>query len=245
MKNSIKTTALALVAMFAFSTAANAQFGLGKLKGLVSGKKQNSLNEQQYEQAKKAYESRMAAEEAAQKELEELKNKQYEVNDWKTGGKVQTKNPFPDRAPVTKSFIYRSEENFRDKEMKKNIVQQFMENEEFDNKKRFDGFIMTDRKIVNIVFASPDWGIQRDKWGEIVSRNLYIMVVSEITSGLTVCEKYVVIAPYTGAGKYSDTFKFQVAGESAYGSFAKVQYFQWLVTDWEHDPNADPLAEFK
>ncbi|MBQ6964040.1 MAG: hypothetical protein IJP79_10095 [Paludibacteraceae bacterium] len=242
MKQTFKISVMAIAAMFTLSTAADAQFGLGGLKGMIGGKKQNSLMEEQQKRAKADYEARMAQENAAQAELEELKNKQYEVNNWKTGQKVQSKNPFPDRAPIGKAYIYRLEENFRDNEMKKNIIQQFMENEKFDNKKRFDGFIMKDRKVVSILFASPDWSIQRDKWGEIISRNLSLMVVSEIASGLTVCEKCVVIDPYTGGGKYSDTFKFEVAGEkSAYDSFAKVQYFQWLVTDWEHDPNADPL----
>ena len=83
MKNSIKTTALALVAMFAFSTAANAQFGklLKKAKSAVMG---TSSQDAYWEQQKKIDEMRNAQEKKNEEELaEKLKQvgtKPYDAN---------------------------------------------------------------------------------------------------------------------------------------------------------------------
>lgn len=234
MKHFMKVSLMALVAMFAFNTVADAQLGglLKKAKQAV-GVKSKDPSQEYYD---------MLAKEKAEKEATEnaAKSKMYEMNNWIAGNKVQASNVFaPITTPISKAKIYEWEGNFRDKAMKKNIIEQFVDDEAFKNKKRTDG-MMKDRKVVEIVFKDQDWHIIRNNASVITGRNLEIYVISEIAIGFTICEKYNVYSKYTGSGAYSDTFEFDLTIFP--GKFGSRDWCQWMVTDWEHKADANPLA---
>ena len=128
--------------------------------------------------------------------------------------------------------------------MKKNIIEQFLDDEKFNNKKREAGSLMKDRKVVAILFMDADWKIDRDKWDAITGRYAGINVVSELALGFTIVEEYNVSSKYQGAGAYSDTFQFDLRyfpGKTE--SYRHTVYRQFMLKDWEHDPNADPLKD--
>ena len=236
MKQTIKTTVMVLVAMFAFSTVADAQFG--KLKSLVGGK---SKKEKQDEKMKEMQQQMQADYKAKQKadndayisKLKAEKEKVWDLYSWKEGKVVQGHNHFyGDTEPISKTKLYSWEENFRDKEMKKKIAEAFMDYEKFENRKRNEKFFYKDRKVVAVMFNRTDWKILRDKWDAITGREMYIKVVSELTDGFTMADTYKVSSPYTGSGNYSENFEFELDTK-----------YRWMITDWEHNPNADPLAD--
>ena len=141
--------------------------------------------------------------------------------------------------------IFEKEANFQDKEMKQKIREAFMSDENFNNRKRTAEDIMKDRKVVALLFMAGNWQIKRDKWENIESRLIGLRVISELTNGLTVAEKYLVNNKYEGGGSYSTTFNIKIDEE--YWKAANKPGF-WvterrLVTDWEHKEDADPLKD--
>lgn len=236
MKQSIKTTLMAIVALFAFSTVADAQFGLLKAAKKVVGKKKDP-SQAYYDQLAKEKEAKEAKE-------NEAKAKMWPVNNWITGTVVEVSNLWYENNPLSKKTILDEEQNWRDKAMKKNIIEQFLDDEKFNNKKREAGSLMKDRKVVAILFMDADWKIDRDKWDAITGRYAGINVVSELALGFTIVEEYNVSSKYQGAGAYSDTFQFDLRyfpGKTE--SYRHTVYRQFMLKDWEHDPNADPLKD--
>ena len=223
MKRTIKVSMMALVAMFAFSTVANAQFG-GLLKG-----------------ASKAVGSGLI------KGKKKTKSENVEVMNWKAGQMVTVENPFNAEAKPWKSeWIYDKEKNFQDKEMKKKLVELYLDDEKFNNRKRAADDITKDRKIVEILFVDDSWKFNRDNLGDILSRYLNFLVVSELTNGFTIVDECYVVNKYTGGGNYDTNFKFSldVMAYTNFGTYIKYDK-RYLVTDWQHKDDADPMAQYK
>ena len=234
MKHSIKVAALALVAMFAFSTVADAQLGnlLNKAKKAVTGQSQSQQIDQKQMQAD--YQAKQQAEVDAYKaKMTAEREKLWDLYSWKEGQVVQGHNHFyGDTEPISKDKLYSWEENFRDKEMKKKIVEAFMDYEKFENRKRNEKYFYKDRKVVAVMFSRADWKILHDAWDNITGREMNIKVVSELTDGFTMADTYKVSSSYTGSGNYSENFEFELDTK-----------YRWMITDWEHKDNADPLAD--
>ena len=246
MKHLMKVSLMALVAMFAFNTTADAQFGglLKKAKAAVGGKSSADSymeREKQLDEVRKQRAEKAAAETAAHNEA----NKQVQIKNWKTGGIDTVDNPFTKdgkvAAPITSATYYKYEKNFSDKAMKKKIIEAFLDDEKFNNRKRESGDLLKDRKVVEVVFLNDGWKINRNNLDDIVSRTIEISVISETTNGYTVCDDYYVNNTYTGGGTYEDSFKFKMH-ETYKGAYGKDGEHRWFVTDWEHKDNADPLA---
>ena len=224
MKHLMKVTLMALVAMFAFSTVADAQLGgLLKSSGLLKSKKQKQ------KEAIDKYNAEVDARNQAEKKA--AQEKVYEVNDWKTGGKISTTRIFG-CDPVKKNQVYMREANWRDKAMKKKIIEQFVSDVQFDNRKLADDNRLKNRKIVEVVFEETDWRIiyTSESKINIEYRLVPFTVVAELSNGMTICERWVCWNDYQGGGNYSESFTF------------KDKQLRELIMDWEHNPNADPLA---
>ena len=82
------------------------------------------------------------------------------------------------------------------------------------------------------MFSRADWKILHDAWDNITGREMNIKVVSELTDGFTMADTYKVSSSYTGSGNYSENFEFELDTK-----------YRWMITDWEHKDNADPLAD--
>ena len=223
MKRTMKVSVMALVAMFAFSTAADAQFG-GLLKG-----------------ASKAVGSGLI------KGKKKTKAENVEAMNWKAGQVVTVQNPFsPEAKPWKSEWIFDKEMNFQDKEMKKKLVELYLDDEKFNNRKRAADDILKDRKIVEILFVDDSWKFNRDNLGDILSRYLNFLVVSELTNGFTIVDECYVVNKYTGGGTYDTNYKFSldVMAYTNFGTYIKYDK-RYLVTDWQHKDDADPMAQFK
>ena len=231
MKHLMKVSLMALDAMFAFNTTADAQLGglLKKAKSAVGGgKKQEPSAVQQAMNTVANYEEKKSAGEPMQ------------IKSWKTGEMMTVYKTELYQGGSTTSAVYADEKNFRDKAMKKNIIEQLLDDEKFNNKKRSAEDEMKDRKIVAVVFTDNDWQVHRNNVGAITQRFMYLEVVSELTSGAVVKETYYVGSNYGGAGSYSETLNFNVF---EYKSGYNKYYKRWYVKDWEHKEGADPLAD--
>ena len=160
--------------------------------------------------------------------------KLWDLYSWKEGKVVQGHNHFYGYTePISKSKLFSWEENFRDKEMKKKIVEAFLDYEKFENRKRSEKYFYKDRKVVAILFTNSDWKILRNSLDDITGRQMYIKAVSELTDGFTMADTYKVYTPYTGAGNYSENFDFEIDDWK----------YKWMITDWEHKEDADPLKD--
>ena len=236
MKKTVKVLFMAFVAMFAYNTVAEAQIGglLKKAKSAVSGKSDADKAKDTQKQLQSDYQAKQKSQVDAYKEkMTALREKLWDLYSWKEGKVVQGHNHFyGDTEPISKSKLYSWEENFRDKEMKKKIVEAFVDNEKFENRKRNEKYFYKDRKVVAVMFSSADWKILRDRWDAITGRQMYIKVVSELSDGFTMADTYKVYTPYTGAGKYSENFEFELDTK-----------YRWMITDWEHKDDADPLKD--
>lgn len=237
MKHSISILLVALVATFAFSTEADAQFGLGRV---VSKAVSKATNKQ-----KKTKEQLGLTEENGQvlfngKPVDQT-YKEVTVKNWQTGEMETITNPFlrgngqPEK-PITSQEIYKEEKNFQDKEMKTKIIEAFMEDEQFNDRKRAADDVLKGRKVVDIIFQFTGWMINRDKWDNIESRWIRVYVISELTNGFTCAEQCTVTNKYEGGGSYSNAFIFKVIED--YWKAANKPGFRLvdrrLVTDWEH-----------
>ena len=237
MKHLMKVSLMALVAMFAFNTTADAQLGglLKKAKAAVRGKSDadKAKDVQKQLQAEKA-EKDKANLNSYQAKMKALSEKLWDLYSWKEGKVVQGHNHFyGDTEPISKTKLYSWEENFRDKEMKKKIVEAFLDYEKFENRKRSEKYFYKDRKVVSVLFHNVDWKILRNGLDIITGRQMFIYVVAELSDGFTMVDEYKVYTPYTGAGAYSENFEFEMVGFKA----------AWMLTDWEHKADADPLKD--
>ena len=236
MKHLMKVSLMALVAMFAFNTTADAQLGglLKKAKQAVGGQSKE-----------KAYDPREAR---AAKEAAEIaaRTGQVELKNWKTGEIGKVENTFVWRGEPaqikTSEMIYYNEKNFSDKASKKKIIELFLDDEKFNNRKRAADDILKDRKIVAVLFKADSWTINRDNIDNITSRMIEMQVVSELTNGFTICDEWVVGNDYAGGGNYADAMRFtlKITTKGAYG---KNGEYRWYLKDWEHKADADPLKD--
>lgn len=218
MKQSIKISVMALVAMFAFSTVADAQFGLG---GLVKS-------------AKKALKKEKKTIEETEKRAESAPKKTSkgtcEVRNWETGEMMTIEKPYASMEVKTAEEILGWEKNFRDKEGKQQIVEYVLDTEKFENKTRKATNLDKDRKLVQVIFRSDDWQLYYDAWGDVNGRSMWICKIFELTNKATKWETIELKQNY-GGGKYSDFSNIMGSGDNGY------------VKDWEHNPDADPLKD--
>lgn len=232
MKHLMKVSLMALVAMFAFSTAADAQLGglLKKAKAAVTGNSsKNAYYEQQekYEKLAKEQEAKNAAEAAAKAESVMM----VEVKNWKTGKMETVQNPYQkSNPPYTADMIYKDEKNWQDVDSKKQIIQSILSDDKFENRKRAADDIEKDRKLVAVIFACNDWAVRYYTDGTINKREVELYTVFELSNGLTRAQLCYYSQKYTGGGEYSKALTFRPGGIN-------------LVKDWEHKDNADPLAD--
>ena len=239
MKHLMKVSLMALVAMFAFSNPADAQFGkLLKKAKQAAGLEKSSSMDQRMEALKKEEEAEKAKKAAME---DSLRNAKFEVLNWKTGQKESVKDPFLRTGVGVKTTkdIYSYEANFTDKESKQKVAQAFIDWDKFTNRKREDNEILKDRKVVAVLFCYQDWKLYKDTWGNIKSRFQDIFVISELTNGLTIYERFAVENTNTGGGTYSNSYDFTLIKDG----FGLKNQFRDLVSDWKHKDNADPLAD--
>ena len=241
MKKTFKVSVMAIVAMFAFTTVADAQFGLGKLKNLTKKKEKKSSWQEQMEAEKAKKDAEWEAE----------VKKEYTVKNWKTGEMMTVANLFPTNKPVS-AEVASAGYDFDDKENKQGIVKQLLTFLD-SNKSKLQylkdlnlGESFVGRKVVAVIFRDKDWIVDLNALGVPVRRRVFLNVISELGSGLTVAEDYEVWNAYQGNGKYSGLYEFGITrkhGSSDY--YKRTIANQWMITDWVHNPDADPMAEFK
>lgn len=164
-----------------------------------------------------------------------LRSDQSFVRNWKTGEMEIVDNPF--EKCYTTEEIYKYSKTLTNMTLKKHIVTDIVYDERDKNINRPATNPLKDRKIAAIIFQGAGWA---GKMGE--DRYIRFYVIYELTNGLTLMTDLRAWMEYLGDGKYSDVYTYQV-GRS--GSVESGLYEPGLVKDWEHDPNADPLAEFK
>ena len=209
---------MALVAMFAFSTAADAQFGLLKAAKKAVSKKEKVT---------------VVNPTTGETETKTLKSAEVQVRNWKTGEMVVVENPYqkdPDNKPFTADQLWNKEKNWQDVDSKKQIIQSILSDEKFNNRKRAADDIEKDRKLVAVIFACNDWTVQYYNDGTINKREVELYTVHELSNGLTRAQLCYYSQKYTGGGEYSKALTLREGGID-------------LVKDWEHKDDADPLAD--
>lgn len=203
---------MAAVAMFVFSSAANAQLGKLLRKGANT--------------AASAATTAAASSNKSDKSASAQGGQMVELLNWKTGQKEQFVNLFSSN-PITAEKLYQDEKNFHDKELKAKIIEQFMDDEKFNNRKRSADDPMKDRKVVEILFGCERAGVVAEQYREI---EMY--VISELTNGATIAQYYAARDKYVGWGEYEGNF--------APFWLNKLRPWHYMIIDWKHDENAKP-----
>lgn len=246
MKHSIKISVMALIAMFAFNEVASAQFGIGRaLAGAAKKKQQQNAISAYTTGPTSKYDNSGKTVRDGQVYFNgqpvDMTYKEVTVKNWKTGEMETVENicvrgDGRPEEPKTSQDIYKDEVNFQDKEMKTKIVDAFMEEEKFNDRKRAADDMLKGRKVVDVLFKYRDWQIQRDKYENITDRYMFVYVISELTNGYTIVEDYKVTSRYEGGGSYSNSFLFKFYEDywKAYGRPGHSVPYRWMVTDWEH-----------
>ena len=202
--------------MFACSTVADAQSLLGMGKKLFKKKEKVEVTDQK----------------TGETTVKKTDKGVCEVKNWKTGEMMQTEKLYASMKVLTANEIWGWEENFRDKEGKKEIIEFLLDKEKFENRKRAAEHRYKDRKLVQCIFRNNDWNILRNNDGTIRCRRMWVAAIYELTDGATMFDSNEWDSYYQGAGNYSNNFEF-VQGSGNYG----------LIKDWEHKDNADPLSD--
>lgn len=126
--------------------------------------------------------------------------------------------------------------------MKKKIIENLLDEEKFNNRKRKADDMMKDRKIVYVLFRDNEWNNQRNNVGTLTNRYIVCDVISELTNGLTIDEYTFVNNKYTGGGGWSESFTFVVQKNEP--TMPRSGYTEiHLIRDWEHKEDADPLKD--
>ena len=214
MKHSIKISVMALVAMFAFSTAADAQSIIGLGKRLLKKKDKVEVTDSK----------------TGETTVKTTTKGVCEVKNWKTGEMMTVEKLYESMKVLTADEIWGKEKNFRDKEGKKLIADFVIDNEKFENRKRKAESVRKDRKLVQIVFMQDDWQLYRNNLGILTGRSMWINKIFELSNGATMWESIELKQDYAG-DNYSDFY--EIMGTGNYG-YAK---------DWEHKEDADPLKD--
>ena len=195
MKQSIKTTVMAIVAMFAFSTAADAQFGMLKSLGkdLGVGKKKAKIS---------AYDPNA-------KKLKNPMARTYFTMPG-TGEKMQLdRSASCDRnAEVEWEWFQKAMvSQWKDEEMIKKAEANLYE--ERGNWSTYELLGVnkpkgTKWKVGYIGADKSTWSYARDKWGEIVGRYVSLSLVIEISDGENIYCQMQAFEPYAGGGNYDE-----------------------------------------
>lgn len=164
-----------------------------------------------------------------------LRSDQSFVRNWKTGEMEIVDNPF-EKSYTTKELYYSAKE-LGNREAKRHIIMDVVSGEQVKNQKRDANHLFKDCKIVEFIFERAGWC---GNPGE--DRYIQFYVIYELTSGVTAVYEYRAWSDYLGYGNYSDSYIYKTGQAGAPESGMRGP---GLVKDWEHDPNADPLAEFK
>lgn len=229
MKKTVKVLFMAFVAMFAFNTVADAQIG-----GLLKKAKKAVGMQSSTEKAMEINEQSIKASEAIDKAGPKTPvAKPVQLKSWKTG-EIETfdNKMFGTVNPYSAEEVLGWEQNFRNKEAKKQIIEYIMDEEKFNNKKLPATNMRKDRKLVSVIFRSSDWKLLYDNLGNIRCRRIWVASIYELTNGATMFESCEYDNSYTGGGNYSDTF-------SEVGGSFKMAY----IKVWEHKDGADPLKD--
>ena len=216
MKHSIKISVMALVAMFAVSTTADAQSIIGLGKRLLKKKDKVEVTDPK----------------TGETTVKKTDKGVCEVRSGKTGEMVTVEKFYASMKVMTADEIWGWEKNFRDKEGKKEMIEFLLDNEKFENRKRAADHRYKDRKLVQCIFRNDDWKILRNNDGTISCRRMWVAEIYELADGTTMFDSNEWDSYYQGAGKYSNNFAY-VRGSNNYG----------LIKDWEHKADADPLKD--
>lgn len=241
MKQKLKVSLMALVAMFAFNTVADAQLGglLKKAKAAVSGSKSSN----------NAVAQAKAVAQAPRNETVKAEIKPYDPNSPLPEGKV-VRTIFTMPGTNQKMMLDRSGsgevtnvqyESFKeyftnkcqdDKMLKK--AEEFLYNEWG----RYDAYDLlrinkpsdVKWKIGYIGTPTTSWEYARDNWGEILYRHTRIYVVLEFADGENLCGCFTLQQPYIGGGKYDEE---SVKVTSNHINFSNTPYAQNSLSGWE------------
>lgn len=208
MKHSIKISLMAFVAMFAFSTTSNAQFGL---KNLLGGSKSSYKKQQKAaEEAQKRLDAQRAAE--MEELMKQCGTKPYDANaelpkspiartiytDPNTGEKMMAdlKSTYGDKTVNGFWSVSALEkEGYLDWQLKPEALDKEMVEKLFDKKfggitsavnatnARIDSKYGHKFKVGNIGTETPSWKYRRDDWGNMICRYVVLMVVMEFDDG--------------------------------------------------------------
>ena len=140
MKHSIKISVMALVAMFAVSTTADAQSIIGLGKRLLKKKDKVEVTDPK----------------TGETTVKKTDKGVCEVTSWKTGEMVTVEKFYASMKVMTADEIWGWEKNFRDKEGKKEMIEFLLDNEKFENRKRAADHRYKDRKLVQCIFRNDD-----------------------------------------------------------------------------------------
>lgn len=250
MKHSLKISFMAFVAMFAFSTVADAQLGglLKKAKQAVGVKsKEEKQMEAMVEMQKKDQAQYKAARDQEAANFEAEKKKTFEVMNYATGKMMTMTNLFPPNEPVTAEWLtttgFMKAQSFSDVESKKNVIEHVIDFMKVQS--ATDGAMKT-RKVVDVLFTRSDWNVMRNGLGVPTHRNLGVWVISELPLGITIAELVTLTSEYQGGGTFAKACKCEMNLDPLQTQKWNVKTrFQYMIKDWKHDPNADPMAQFK
>lgn len=208
MKHSIKISMMALVAMFAFSTIADAQFGF-KLPKLGKKKKSTVVVPVQTEQAKPQNEikpfdasARLPEKPMARTIFTMPGTGEKMMLDYKADCEwvVET---VPDGSDLSQmkclckdqALIKKAEELFHEK---------------FDGKSIY--YITSVNKPTEMKFKTvfggtqtPSWQYRRDNWGEIIERFMVFTLVLECSDGENLLCRFEIKQPHAGGGNYDES----------------------------------------
>lgn len=230
MKRAIKVSVMLLVAMFAFSTAAEAQFGglLKAAKGLKKEKKTEvTLPSGETTEVKgeiKPYDENAQMPEdpfyrtiftlGGQKMMMDKKSSQE-------GGSISLKsalerltNNFKDEA-----FIQRCKEDFIRTHKQSSI-----------NYAGPSKSTSTPWEIGGIASPNTGWEYTRDSWGNITHRYIRIYILFECEDGENIIAPYVVFEQNAGGSNYDeDTLIWKNSGWTAYNNYRPYSVNGWEV----------------
>ena len=195
MRHSIKISVMTLIAMFAFSTVADAQFGMLKSLGkdLGIGKKKAKIS---------------AYDENAQMPKNPMARTIF--TDPNTGEKMMLdRSASCDRnAEVSWEWFQKAMlDSWKDEELSKKAAASF--SEKYGNWKPYEFLGInkpkdTKMKIGYIGAAKSSWTYVRDKWGEVVGRVVDLNVVMEFSDGENVYINMQAYQPNIGGGNYDE-----------------------------------------
>ena len=256
MKHLMKVSLMALVAMFAFNTTADAQLGglLKKAKAAVSGKSsQNNAGQAIYDQMK----AREAAEAAKMEEIQKQAvispyNASAELKEgmvrtiFTVGGQKMMLDQHPGfcKQYGKKDKMYVLEDADADKLLKSKWKDEaFMKRalEDFADKHEdrtaysllnYEGPAKK-WKAVNIGTKATGWQYNRNKWGDITYRYFRVYILFELEDGHNVIAPFEVCENEAGGGNYDDDTLLWAKTAWTESSRDESGFFLKEINGWE------------